>query len=405
MGRHQTPRYQRRRLAVAVGAAVATVAVTVAAGIYGSALADDVPAAAPAQECLPDVTDPAVDPATAAPAPSPEEPPPAHGSHGASTTAPAEKGPEPAVQPPEPPPDATVRTFGAPGCTGALGPFPDDFVTIRRVRPNNPDPRPGRGASTGTFTSLCGTNANGHNDSSNFIVSPGVVNGAHHLHDYVGNTSTDAFSTDESLRAGGTTCRADDRSVYFWPVLRVRGRGGAPDAENPHNVGTVLRPATVTLQFRGNARAKVVPMPDVLRLVTGDAKAHTNGPAAANAKWTCAGFPNRFTAKYPLCPRGSQVQRVLDFPSCWDGVGTDSPNHRTHVLFPGRDGACPAGTRAVPQLRMTLGYAVPRGAVFAVDAFPDQLHDPSTDHADFANVMPPALMQRAVACINSGRNC
>jgi len=119
------------------------------------------------------------------------------------------------------------------------------------------------------------------------------------------------------------------------------------------------------------------------------------------------------TDKYPLCPRGSRLVRILDFPSCWDGRNTDSANHRTHIVFPDASGACPAGTRAVPQLRITLTYnfgnvrraQIRRGKVFALDSFPEQLHAPITDHADFANVMPARLMRFAVNCINRGRRC
>jgi hypothetical protein len=52
-----------------------------------------------------------------------------------------------------------------------------------------------------------------------------------------------------------------------------------------------------------------------------------------------------------------------------------------------------------------LTYSVPSGRSFAVDSFPEQLHDPITDHGDFANVMPAGLMAFAVGCINSGRRC
>ena len=146
-------------------------------------------------------------------------------------------------------------------------------------------------------------------------------------------------------------------------------------------------------------------MPRFIRIITGDAKAATNGGANGRAQWSCTGFTNRVTTKYPLCPRGSQVLRILDFPSCWDGRNTDSANHRTHVLFPDARGACPSGTKAIPQLRMTLTYVTPRTASFAVDAFPEQLHNPVTDHADFANVMSNQLMRAAVDCINRGRRC
>ncbi|TYB58290.1 DUF1996 domain-containing protein [Nonomuraea sp. PA05] len=286
-----------------------------------------------------------------------------------------------------------------------LGPFPEDFVDIRQVGRVNNNVRFNRNGSRGTFVSRCGTNQNGHNNPDNFIVAPGVSNGAHHLHDYVGNLSTDGFSTDESLAAAGTTCQRGDLSTYFWPVLRDR-RSDANANDPDGNVGQVLRARSVSLEFRGNASSRVVAMPRFLRLITGDAKAATNGTANARAAWTCTGFQNRITPdKYPLCPRGSQVVRILDFPSCWDGQNTDSANHRTHVVFPGQGGACPQGTRAIPQLRMTLTYTVPQGPSFALDAFPEQKHNPVTDHADFANVMPDRLMQFVVSCINRGRRC
>ncbi|MFS1297774.1 DUF1996 domain-containing protein [Streptosporangium longisporum] len=285
-----------------------------------------------------------------------------------------------------------------------LGPFPEDFIDIRQVQRNVQEPRARRGGSRGVFTSRCGTNGNGHRNPDNFIVAPGVSNGAHHIHDYVGNLSTDAFSTDQSLAAAGTTCAFGDRSTYFWPVLRDRTSDA--NADDPDgNVGTIMRARQVSLQFRGNPASRVTAMPRFIRILTGDAKAATNGGANALAKWSCTGFTDRITTKYPLCPRGSQLVRILDFPSCWDGQNTDSANHRTHVLFPDAGGTCPSGTRAIPQLRMTLVYSTPRTPSFALDAFPEQRHNPVTDHADFANVMPERLMRFAVDCINRGRRC
>ncbi len=306
---------------------------------------------------------------------------------------------------PSPSPSASPTGGGEENECADLGPFVTDFVNIRQIPPRRLDARIGRNGSRGSFVSACGTNRNGHNNPDNFIVAPGVSNGAHHLHDYVGNLSADAFSTDESLEASGTTCRLGDKSTYYWPVLRNRQVDA--NTEDPDgNVGQVLRPRSVTLQFRGNATSKVVAMPRFLRIIMGDAKAATNGPANARAGWSCTGFTNRVSPdKYPLCPRGSQVARILDFPSCWDGQNTDSANHRSHIVFPDQNGACPQGTKAVPQLHMVLTYSVPSGPSFAVDAFPEQLHNPITDHADFVNVMPERLMNNAVSCINRGRRC
>jgi hypothetical protein len=327
-----------------------------------------------------------------------------------SATAPDESGAK-NPQTPDPQPQAQdMKKFSLPSCDDALGPFPQDFVNIFKVKPTANTVRQQRSGSRGTFSSRCGTNANKHNNPDNFIVAPGVANGAHHQHDYVGNTTTDNKSTNDSLAAGGTTCTgaaAGDKSAYYWPVIRLRdAKGlGAADATNPHNIGTQIRPASVSLVWHGNAVSKVVAMPQFLRIITGDAKAAINGGANANAKWTCTGFTNRTSQQYPICPRGSRVERILDFASCWDGKNIDSANHRSHVVFPDKTGACPAGTKAIPQLRMTLTYNIPPRTLFAVDAFPEVKHNPDTDHGDFTAVMDANTMNKIVNCINNGQNC
>jgi hypothetical protein len=296
-----------------------------------------------------------------------------------------------------------------PGRVKPGGPFPRDFIPVELIAPNVEQARVGSTGSAGSFTSPCGTNAEAHRNSDNFMVVPGKVNGAQHIHDYVGNLSTNAFSTDESLAAAATTCTNGDKSTYFWPVLRnTRVKGIDANADGgglDGNVGEILRPARAQLQFRGNPTARVTAMPDHLAIMTGDAKAVTNGGTNAHAAWTCTGFEDRTTTKYPLCPQRSWLVRILDFPSCWDGKNLDSANHRTHVVFPQQDGSCSAGRVALPQLRVTLIFDRPAGRGFAVDAFSDQQHNPVTDHADFMNLMPPAVMARAVDCINTGRTC
>ncbi|HEX6469165.1 MAG TPA: DUF1996 domain-containing protein [Streptosporangiaceae bacterium] len=291
-----------------------------------------------------------------------------------------------------------------------VGPAPQDFIDIRKVRPNVRAPRPRWHASRGTFSSRCGRNENLHRNNANLVITPGVADGAHHLHDLVGNLDSNGLSTNESLAAAGTTCSNGDLSTYYWPVLRTRGAADDPTTPavlDHNNLGEPVLPDRVILQYRGNPTSKVVAMPRFLRLIVGDAKPITNGLGNTRPTYTCTGFTNRITNKYPLCPRGSRVVSIHDFPSCWDGQNLDSANHRTHVVFPdSRSGRCPRGTRAVPQLRMVLIYSVPsRPLAFAVDGFATERHDPASDHAAYINVMPDRLMARAVACINRGRHC
>ncbi|MCF3119462.1 DUF1996 domain-containing protein [Streptomyces arenae] len=299
-----------------------------------------------------------------------------------------------------------------PGQSGN-GPVAGDFVKIQSVRPVVNRPRPQRGASRGTFTTKCGRNENGKFNPDNVIVAPGVSNGAHHMHDYVGNQATDAFSSDDDLANGATSCRNQgDKSTYYWPVLRLQNGKDENDAQadgggKDQNVGEIQTPAAVTLTFVGSPVGKVVAMPRFLRIITGDAKAFTNGDANANASWSCTGFENRqLRDKYPICPRGSKVVRTFNFQSCWDGRNSDSANHRTHVAFADpRTGACPQGFRAIPQLVQRIVYDVPPGPGFAVDSFPEQLHKPVTDHGDFINVFDERLMRRVASCVNSGQRC
>ncbi|MFE9413195.1 DUF1996 domain-containing protein [Streptomyces sp. NPDC006704] len=295
----------------------------------------------------------------------------------------------------------------------ASGPARSDFVDIRSVRPDTSAPAPGRAASTGTFTSDCGRNENAKRNPDNVIVAPGVSNGAHHTHDYVGNQATDAFSSDADLARGATSCRDQgDRSTYYWPVVRVLNQGNDADARadgggKDRNVGKIQTPAQATITYAGSPVSKVTAMPRFLRIITGDAKAFTNGNANANASWSCTGFENRrLKNKYPLCPQGSKVVRTLKFQSCWDGRDTDSANHRTHVAFADKRGACPAGFKAIPQLVQRIVYDVPaKAGAFAVDSFPEQLHKPVTDHGDFIDVFSDQLMGKVVNCINTGRAC
>ncbi|MET8076850.1 DUF1996 domain-containing protein [Streptomyces sp. NPDC005303] len=301
------------------------------------------------------------------------------------------------------------------------GPVAADYADINSAPPAAQAPPAQGDASRGTFVTSCGVNANGLFNSDNVIVAPGVSNGAHHFHDYVGNQSNTAFASDQDLANAQTSCADQgDKSTYYWPVIRLQNGTQEQDADKPGggiegNAGKIVTPKEVTLTFVGNPRSKVTAMPRLLRIITGDAKAFVNGTANANASWSCTGFEDRqLKDKYPLCPQGSDVVRTFKFQSCWDGRNIDSANHRTHVAFARNDGTCPDGFEAIPQLVQRIVYDVDAPSLndggrttplFAVDSFPEQLHKPVTDHGDFINVFDENLMNEMVGCINDGRKC
>ncbi|BCL24900.1 DUF1996 domain-containing protein [Streptomyces tuirus] len=307
---------------------------------------------------------------------------------------------------------------GANGGQAGNGPVAADFADIKSVQPNANDKG---GASGGSFATSCGVNENGLFNSDNIIAAPGVTNGAHHFHDYVGNQSNNAFASDQDLAKAETSCDDQgDKSSYYWPVVRLQNGTQEQDAQKPGggiegNAGEIVTPKQVTLTFVGNPREKVTAMPRLLRIITGDAKSFVNGPANANASWSCTGFEDRqLKDKYPLCPQGSDVVRTFKFQSCWDGRNIDSANHRTHVAFADAAGNCPSGFRPIPQLVQRIVYDIDAPSLqdggsttplFAVDSFPEQLHKPVTDHGDFINIFDEDLMKEMVDCINDGRKC
>jgi hypothetical protein len=302
------------------------------------------------------------------------------------------------------------------------GPTAADFVDITKVQPNVPaKPRANGNASKGTFVTRCGVNANKNHNTDNVIVAPGVTNGAHHLHDYVGNQKVDAFANNNTLAADQTSCQnRSDLSAYYWPVVRIQD--GTQDFDQNKdgggkegNVGKILTPVSATIKYVGSPTSKVTAMPQFLRIITGDAKTTSNGLANANAHWSCTGFENKvqLTTQYPICPQGSKVVRTFAFQSCWDGKNIDSANHRTHVAFADAGGNCQNGFKAIPQLTMRLTYNITppvlqNGQVknpYAVDGFPTELHKAATDHDDFIAVFKNNLANTIATCINQGRQC
>jgi hypothetical protein len=303
---------------------------------------------------------------------------------------------------------AMTALVGLTGCgpsQGAAGSRVAHYVDISQVgvAPRPPAAQPD--GSTGTWREDCGRNEKGIYNSDNLVVSPGKIGAAEHAHDYVGNVSTNAFSTDQSLAVAATTCTDGDRSSYYWPVLRVPANSdGVHEADGNH--GRILVPASVLLEFRGSPVSKVVAMPRFLRTSTGNPHGYTKGGEGTDRlQWTCSGARDRLTKDYPRCAPGDQVIRIFDMPNCWNGKTTDSPDHRSHLVFGDSSGGCPIATFPVPQLHLEIAYDIPPGADYIVDTFPEEQHSALADHGHFINVMSEALMTKVVGCINTGRHC
>ena len=214
--------------------------------------------------------------------------------------------------------------------------------------------------------------------------------GASHEHTFVGNRTTDAFSTYESLRASGTTChRAADTAAYWVPML--------------YQGSTAIPPERATIYYRRGTFARVSTFPDNLRMIAGDASA-TAAQGMRVTFWSCgalSGVPPSSTV--PRCPqsRGSFLRLHIRFPSCWDGRHLDSADHKSHMAYAtGR--SCPSTHPfAVPAITQIYRYPTRGGEGFSL-ASDGQF----SAHADFVNSWRPRALERLVdSCLNALRHC
>ena len=281
-----------------------------------------------------------------------------------------------------------------------------EYVDIQDV-PADGNILAGGDFSGGSYSFSC--SLSDHKNSDNPIIAPGKRNGAQHVHDYAGNDSTNAASNLDVLKESSTTCTNGDQSPIFWPVLRdLRGVGpdvGQDGGSLDGNVGSYVEPTSVDYTFHGHGSRAMEPMPVNMTMVTGSAKAATADGKGANAKYTCSGVGNRMTDQYPICPQGSEMQRVFDFPSCWNGKDLDSEDHTEHLRYPDESGKCGDDEVPVPALRITVNYDPPPGAPSRSTASPTSSTTRSPTTHCSSTCPPKSRAQAGADCINSARRC
>jgi uncharacterized protein DUF1996 len=235
-----------------------------------------------------------------------------------------------------------------------------------------------RGAN---FVSVC---AYSHSAPDDPIVFPNQP-GASHMHDFLGNASTNANSTYESLQATNeTSCkRPGDTAAYWVPALYDSGKRVLP---------TMARIYYLPGQ---KSHTTVQPFPKGLEVVAKDANVRVG--------WACVGKEDigRSQPTPPTCPAGTHLVQRIRFPDCWDGRNVDSPDHTSHMTF-ARNRGCPNAHRVpVPAISLNVHYPTDGGDI--VLGSPQM---PVKAHADFFNAWDQPTLERLVrTCINTGIHC
>ncbi len=229
-----------------------------------------------------------------------------------------------------------------------------------------------------------------HRNTDDPIVYPGQP-GKSHDHTFIGNDSTNAFSTLGSMLGATSSCRrAGDTAGYWVPTLI--SASGAP-----------IVPVAASVYYRRHTLAPVQAFPPGFKLIAGNSKSTTPQDVRVVA-WNCGPRVDvRPQASIPTCPDAGRRGLALhvSFADCWDGTSLDSPDHQSHMAYSQR-GRCPADHPvALPALTVNVRYPTAGGPGLVLASGGQY-----SGHADFFNAWDQATLQSLVdGCLNALRHC
>lgn len=257
-------------------------------------------------------------------------------------------------------------------------------------------------SSVGAFRTSCRVS---HMLADDPIVKPGLPAGSH-LHTFFGNSDTTAYTTAESLRAGGTsTCDGGivNRSAYWVPTI-IDAATGAPIAADELSV-------YYKSGYHGVRKDQITAPPATLRMIAGSAKGTPASPQTSTpVRWVCSATGDQRTLAIDTsCPAGAELIAEIRFPQCWDGVNVDSVDHMSHMAYPDDRAGCPSSHPvAIPEITFLVRYRVPATGVAAWRLSSDNYVGDAGGyslHADWFNGWDPTIMQTWLDNCTRQRDC
>lgn len=188
---------------------------------------------------------------------------------------------------------------------------------------------------TGNFRFICTFSNLGYVDP---VVYPGQANKGH-LHMFFGNKSIDQNSTYQSLRSSGDgSCPGGplNRTGYWMPAVFDANDGNkvvVPSYFNVYYKDSPCPYAATNLSQKQNCIRQTSELPNGLRIIAGhDMNAGDSQPQTH--AWYCSVTQGSKPTTMPTsCPPGEDLIGAVYFPTCWDGVNLDSPDHRSHMAY------------------------------------------------------------------------
>ncbi|MEV4515424.1 DUF1996 domain-containing protein [Dactylosporangium sp. NPDC049525] len=244
-----------------------------------------------------------------------------------------------------------------------------------------------------------------HSLADDPIVFPGLA-GSSHMHSFVGNKAVNANTTAGDLtKFTATTCKPVlDHSSYWVPTLYDIASGKPVETTGFRVYYRSLRSTSTGM----------MPIPNGLRIIAGDAKKQQPTPRGSTGQFYCAfygpgdldGVARSSNGNWPICGEPATLHFMLQFPDCWDGEHLDSPNHKDHMAF-GSGSGCPSSHPVrIPAITFDIQYGAkgtPQGYYLSSDK---EGKSASSMHGDAFVVWDVTTMnKRTKNCVAQRRTC
>lgn len=267
-------------------------------------------------------------------------------------------------------------------------------------------------SNEGGFRTVCYYS---HASNDDPIVYPGQKGASHH-HTFYGNDATDFLSTPNSIaNSGGSTCRGGtaNRTSYWHPSMLEGDK--------------FIAPLSMIIYYKNNPRLEqtfhptYAAFPPGLRMIAGNSKAMSITDVSS-AFFTCIDSATQtgpHSANIPACAPGNTIWMSVEFPSCWDGVNLDSPDHKSHVRYvqqlqqPPFTWSCPSTHPVLlPTITTNAQFAIPPGTDTTKWKLSSDMYSPTpgfggySNHSDWFNGWKPSINAAWIAgCNNAQKDC
>jgi len=183
------------------------------------------------------------------------------------------------------------------------------------------------------------------------LVNPGSVPSPH-MHQIIGgnsfNVSMKPGELDPPVASSCTSCTySEDFSNYWTANVYFRAKNGSfKRVPQFANLGLNVKGGMTVYYIRGyQSSAKVKAFKQGFRMLVGDPTNRAANKVPRGLCYRCehnmqqspfGGAPctGSDTKNFPKETCGGGWRVTVTFPSCWDGVNTDSPDHKSHIAYP-----------------------------------------------------------------------